>query len=75
MNRPETTRPSENSGSLAQARFLYQRHYIAYWCIQMLVNNQIEYIVCEHHDDFYIRWKDGHYDFFQVKTRAEGEGE
>jgi len=75
MNRPETTRASENAGSIAQAGFLYQRQCVVYWCIQMLMNDQIEKIVCEHHDDFYIRWKDGHYDFVQVKTRTEGEGE
>ncbi len=75
MNRPETTRPSENAGSRTEARLFYQRQCVAYWCIQVLVNDQIEAIVCEHHDDFYIRWKDGHYDFVQVKTRAEGEGE
>lgn len=75
MSRPESTRASENAGSRAQARFLYQHHYIAYWCIQMLIDSDIEFIVCEHHDDFYIRWRDGNYHFVQVKTRADGEGE
>jgi len=73
--RPESTRASDNSGSVAQARFFYQHEYIAYWCIQMLINDKIEYIVCEHHEDFYICWEDGHYDFLQVKTRTEGQGE
>ena len=40
--RPESTRASDNSGSVAQARFFYQNQYIAYWCIQMLINDKIE---------------------------------
>jgi hypothetical protein len=75
MTRPETTRASDNFGAVAQARYFYQHHYIAFWCIRMLVDDQIEHIVCEHHEDFYIHWKDDHYDFVQVKTRTEGEGE
>jgi len=75
MNQIESIVPSEDSGALAQFRFFYQHQYTAFWCIQMLVNDQIEYIICEHHDDLLVRWKDGHYDFVQVKTREEGLGE
>lgn len=75
MIRPETTRALENDGSRAQARFLYQHHYIAYWCMQMLIDTNIEHIVCEHHDDFFIRWRNDNYSFVQVKTRSDGEGE
>ena len=75
VNSPETTRPKDNSGSRAQSRFLYQHHYTAFWCIQMLKNDQIEYLLCEHHEDLIVRWVDGHYTFIQVKTREEGQGE
>ncbi|NVM57892.1 MAG: DUF4297 domain-containing protein [Desulfobacterales bacterium] len=75
MNQIESTLPSEDSGTLAQSRFFYQHQYTAFWCIQMLVKDEIEHIICEHHDDLLIRWRDGHYDFIQVKTRDEGLGE
>ena len=75
MNQIMSTKPSEDSGTLAQSRFFYQHQYTAFWCIQMLVNEEIEAVVCEYHDDLLICWKDGHYEFVQVKTRGEGQGE
>lgn len=75
MDDVQTTYPPESAGPLAQARFFYQHQYIAYWCIQMLGNKDIDQIICEHHDDLLVRWKSGQYYFMQVKTRTEGEGE
>ena len=75
MSQVESTEPSEDSGTLAQSRYFYQHQYTAFWCIQMLVDERIEHIFCEYHDDLLIRWRDGHYDFVQVKTRGEGQGE
>lgn len=75
MSQVESTEPSEDSGTLVQSRFFYQHQYTASWCIRMLVDEEIEHITCEYHDDLLIRWRDGHYDFIQVKTREEGRGE
>jgi len=41
----------------------------------MLENKDIECIICEHHDDLLVKWRNGQYYFIQVKTRTEGEGE
>jgi len=75
MSQVESTVPLEDSGSLAQSRFFYQHQLTAYWCIQMLINEEIKCIICEHHDDLLICRGDGCYDFVQVKTREEGQGE
>lgn len=75
MNRIDYTEPTEDSGALAQSRFFYQHQYTAYWCIQMLIEKDIERIICEYHEDLVICWKDGHYEFIQVKSRGEGRGE
>jgi hypothetical protein len=75
MNRIDYTKPAEDFGALAQSRFFYQHQYTAYWCIQMLIGQEIERIICEYHEDLVICWKDGHYEFIQVKTRGEGQGE
>jgi hypothetical protein len=75
MERIETVAPADDSGTLAQSRFFYQHQYTAYWCLQMLICPEIKSIMCEHHDDLVICWRDGHYEFVQVKTRDEGQGE
>jgi hypothetical protein len=75
MERIETIAPADDSGTLAQSRFFYQHQYTAYWCLQMLICPGIKSIMCEHHDDLVICWHDGHYEFVQVKTRDEGQGE
>ena len=75
MERIEEVLPVDDSGTLAQSRFFYQHQYTAYWCLQMLICPEIKSIMCEHHDDLVICWCDGHYEFVQVKTRDEGQGE
>ena len=75
MDNVQSSYPEESSGSMAQARFFYQHQYSAYWCILMLENKDIECVICEHHEDLLVKFRNGRYKFIQIKTRAEGEGE
>lgn len=59
-------------GSEAAAGYDYQWHVAARVCIQMLANKEIDYIVCEFHEDV-VQIRQGlHLELVQVKKKESG---
>ncbi len=74
MHTVENTLSQTDSGDDMQRRLRYQASYGALLCLDLLVDDRISEIFCEHHEDFLIKNKSGQYVGVQVKTRIPGEG-
>lgn len=59
-------------GSEAAAGYDYQWHVTARMCIQMLADKEVEYIVCEFHEDVVQIRRELHLELIQVKKKESG---
>ncbi len=59
-------------GSEAAAGYDYQWHVAARMCIQMLTDKEVEYIVCEFHEDVVQIRRGLHLELVQVKKKESG---
>jgi len=59
-------------GSEAAAGYDYQWHVTARMCVQMLTNKEVEYIVCEFHEDIIQIRRGLHLELIQVKKKEGG---
>lgn len=60
-----------DKGDEVQRRFRYQNTFTCIPLILMFTNNEIEHLMCEHHEDILAKVNDGYYGF-QIKTK-EGD--
>ena len=70
MVEPADILSSTDAGDEMQRRLRYQAAYGALVCLDLLNDEMIAEVFCEHHEDFLIRKVDGKYIGVQVKTRA-----
>ena len=61
-------------GDDMQRRLRYQASYGALLSLDLLADDQVVEVFCEHHEDFLVKTKSGQYMGVQVKTRLPGEG-
>ncbi|WP_162641717.1 dsDNA nuclease domain-containing protein [Streptosporangium sp. 'caverna'] len=66
--------PEEDAGALTQSRFHYQCECIIAVCIAMLVEDNIESVICEWHEDYIILYKDQSIELVSVKHREPQKG-
>jgi hypothetical protein len=57
-------------GSESSRRDEFQKHYAAYCCIEMLVDEGISEVICEYGEDVVVK-RHEKYELYQVKTRQE----
>jgi hypothetical protein len=62
-------------GDDMQRRLRYQASYGALLCLDLLADEEIVEIFCEHHEDFLVKKSVGQYVGVQVKTRLPEDGE
>ena len=62
----------EQAGSTSYDRFEYQVHWIAYHVINQLTDNPHSIVLCEFHDDMLDNISKDDFEFYQIKTRDEG---
>lgn len=74
MSSVEQVLSQTDTGDDMQRRLRYQASYGALLCLDLLVDDQISEIFCEHHEDFLVKQKSGLYVGVQVKTRIPGQG-
>jgi hypothetical protein len=67
-----STPQMSDPGSEAPAGFEYQWHIAARMCIQMLADKEVEYVVCEFHEDVVQIRRGLHLELVQVKKRESG---
>ncbi|WP_380282461.1 dsDNA nuclease domain-containing protein [Kitasatospora purpeofusca] len=63
--------PKEDSGSDTLRNYRYQAEVAARTCLAMLTEENIDYIVCEWHEDFVIAYVDGSVELVSVKHRTK----
>lgn len=64
--------PRETAGRDTILRYTYQFRAAGHACLQILEDNEIDFVYCDYHDDYVVRRsKDGvqTYQFHQVKTK------
>ncbi|MFJ5265602.1 dsDNA nuclease domain-containing protein [Streptomyces sp. NPDC088387] len=61
--------PGEDSGSDTLGLYRFQAEIAAQACLAMLTHEDIEYVVCEWHEDFVVGFKDGRVELVSVKHR------
>ncbi|WP_424921725.1 dsDNA nuclease domain-containing protein [Streptomyces sp. wa1] len=61
--------PGEDGGTDTSRLYRYQAEVAAQACLAMLTRDEIEYVVCEWHEDFAIAFKDGAVELVSVKHR------
>ncbi|MFJ4866482.1 dsDNA nuclease domain-containing protein [Streptomyces sp. NPDC088748] len=61
--------PGEDAGTDTSRLYRYQAEVAAQACLAMLTRDDIEYVVCEWHEDFAIAFKDGAVELVSVKHR------
>ncbi|MDV7091079.1 dsDNA nuclease domain-containing protein [Rhodococcus opacus] len=66
--------PAEDSGSDTLGRYRYQAEVAARECLAMLTEENIDFIVCEWHEDFVVAFADGSVELVSVKHREESQG-
>lgn len=74
MTGPETQLSSIDTGDDMQRRIRYQAACGALICLDLLVADDLEAVLCEHHEDFLIKKKSGMFIGVQVKTRLTAIG-
>ncbi|WAL74683.1 dsDNA nuclease domain-containing protein [Kitasatospora sp. YST-16] len=63
--------PKEDSGSDTLRNYRYQTEVTAQTCITMLTADNIDYVVCEWHEDYVVAYTDGSVELVSVKHRAK----
>ncbi|GJF30253.1 hypothetical protein KNE206_29530 [Kitasatospora sp. NE20-6] len=66
--------PKEDDGSRTAGLFRYQAEAAARFCLAMLTQESIDYVVCEWHEDFVIAFSDGAVELVSVKHRQHDQG-
>lgn len=66
--------PKEDKGSRTLGLYRYQAEVAARFCLAMLTQDTIDYIVCEWHEDFIIAFSDGAVELVSVKHRQHDQG-
>ncbi|MEU4041204.1 dsDNA nuclease domain-containing protein [Streptomyces antibioticus] len=61
--------PGEDGGTDTARLYRYQAEVAAQACLAMLTRDEIEYVVCEWHEDFVIAFKNGSVELVSVKHR------
>ncbi|GAA2578699.1 MULTISPECIES: dsDNA nuclease domain-containing protein [Streptomyces] len=61
--------PGEDRGTDTSRLYRYQAEVAAQACLAMLTRDEIEYVVCEWHEDFAIAFKNGAVELVPVKHR------
>lgn len=61
--------PREDGGTDTSRLYRYQAEVAAQACLAMLTRDEIDYVVCEWHEDFAIAFKDGAVELVSVKHR------
>jgi hypothetical protein len=57
-------------GAESSRRDIFQNHFAAKWCIEMLFDESISEVICEYGEDLVLK-KNGDYELYQVKTKQE----
>lgn len=66
--------PTEDSGSDTLGRYRYQAEVAARDCLAMMTQDNIDYVVCEWHEDFIVAFTDGSVELVSVKHREYDQG-
>lgn len=66
--------PKEDDGSRTSGLYRYQAEVAARFCLAMLTQESVDYIVCEWHEDFVIAFCDGAVELVSVKHRQHDQG-
>jgi WD40 repeat protein len=69
----ESTLDDIDNGDDTQNRYYYQHVFTAILSLELLKNDNIECIYCEHHEDVNVKLTNEQYIGYQVKTRDRGE--
>lgn len=69
-----TTQPQEDVGAETHSRYRFQWECTARYCITMLVEDNIDVVLCEWHEDIVVFYRDGTAELISIKHREPTQG-